>query len=51
MFSLGLDYLDLFLSRNQKAALTPLDLHYLGITHELYARSKYVESVEIHFIL
>ena len=42
ILSLGLGYLNLFMSRNRKAALTPLGLQYLGTTHELY--------VKIHFI-
>ena len=49
ILSLGLDYLNLFLNRNRKPAFIPLDLHYLGITHKLYARPSHVESVEIHF--
>ena len=37
LLSLGLYYLNLFLSPNRKAVFTPLDFQYLAITHEHYA--------------
>ena len=50
MLSFELNYLHLILSRNRKAALTTLDLQYLGIIHELLREIKYVQSVGIHLI-
>ena len=44
MLSLGLNYLNSFLSRNRKVAFTPFDLQYLGITNELYARSSMLKA-------